>query len=248
VNKKEEKVVVFIPARTTSKRVPEKNIAHINNLPLFIHSVRVANQLKNIEAIFLSTESEQVIDLSRDENCVVLERDSEVLEYEATNYDVMLNAIPKINEHLGYEVDILILLQPTHPFRSPIEIDNALEIIRKNKSASSLISVKKLDEAIGTINDDGYWNSITNLSAKTRQKENETYQNTGNFYIFRKKYTFDKNDLFGERVIAYPLALPNVDVNIDYPYQLQLAKTIHEHGFDLLGLDYNPVSDKPLKD
>ena len=48
------KIVVLIPCRSGSKSLPNKNIMSYKNLPLFVHSIKVAQELSNIisEVIF----------------------------------------------------------------------------------------------------------------------------------------------------------------------------------------------------
>ena len=54
---------VLIPARGGSKGIPNKNIMDIMGFPLIFYSIRVCQECKNIGDIYISTESEKIIEV-----------------------------------------------------------------------------------------------------------------------------------------------------------------------------------------
>ncbi len=50
--------VLFIPARSGSIRLKNKNIQKIGSYPLITHTIKLAKKMKFVDEIFISTDSE----------------------------------------------------------------------------------------------------------------------------------------------------------------------------------------------
>ena len=55
---------VLIPARGGSKGVPRKNIKLLQGYPLIAYTIRAAQECKSIERIIVSTDDDEIIDIS----------------------------------------------------------------------------------------------------------------------------------------------------------------------------------------
>ena len=53
-------MICYIPARIGSKRIKEKNIKKLNNLPVIGHVIREVKKLKFIKKIYVSTDSKKI--------------------------------------------------------------------------------------------------------------------------------------------------------------------------------------------
>ena len=52
-------IVAIIPTKLTSVRLPKKNLINLLGYPLFYYSVRVAQLCKNIDDIYVTSESDK---------------------------------------------------------------------------------------------------------------------------------------------------------------------------------------------
>ncbi len=225
-------VVALVPAKLSSTRLARKNLADLGGIPLCKHSIQTANECHHIDQVFISTESNEVNKAMKGENCEVIVRDESLSEPHVTNFHVIQHALKQITAQQKKSPDFLVLLQPTHPFRNPEEIDCAIKLMQQNADATCLISVAQLPRAISTVSPQGWWEASTNLNAA--RKDHLTYfVNIGSFYIFRCATTIEKEIYFGDRILTYAVERPDLDVNIDLPWDLELARLMLEHHPDM---------------
>lgn len=114
-------ILGLIPARGGSKGVPGKNIKMINGKPLIVWTIEKALQSKKIDKVIVSTDSEEIAEISRNAGAIVLKRPVELATDTASTQDVMVHALQ------SYSADILVLLQPTSPYRSKGLIDECID-------------------------------------------------------------------------------------------------------------------------
>ena len=114
-------ILGLIPARGGSSGVPGKNIKMINGKPLIVWTIEKALQSKKIDKVIVSTDSEDIAEISRNAGAIVLKRPDKLATDTASTQDVMVHALQ------NYPADILVLLQPTSPYRSKGLIDDCIE-------------------------------------------------------------------------------------------------------------------------
>jgi CMP-N,N'-diacetyllegionaminic acid synthase len=130
------RILVLIPARGGSKRIPDKNIRLLGGSPLITWSINVAKNVPEICDILVSTDSEEIAEISRNAGATVpWLRPSELATDSAPSTDVCLHALEWYENNNG-KIDGLLLLQPTSPFRSRDSILRGIEIFRLNKHCS----------------------------------------------------------------------------------------------------------------
>lgn len=178
-----KKVLAIIPARAGSKRVKDKNIRLLGGIPLIQHTLKDLYKSKYIDHSFVSTDSEKIQAIANLLNIEATPLRSEVLSSDhATSADVILDIVLNIKR----EFDIIILLQPTSPFRSILDIDKALELyIAKNaKSVVSVCEAECHPSWVGAIGEDLKMDLIVkNLQIKRSQDLDKFYKLNGAIYI-----------------------------------------------------------------
>lgn len=115
------KIMALIPARGGSKGVPNKNIKAINGKPLIVWTIERALQSKLLTQVLVSTDSGEIAEIAKAAGADVLMRPAELATDTASTLDVMIHALH------NYPADILVLLQPTSPFRKRGRIDECIE-------------------------------------------------------------------------------------------------------------------------
>lgn len=129
-----------IPARLGSKRLPRKNLLLLNNKELIAYSILSAKQSSLLSMAIVSTESDEIAKVARKHNAnVPFMRPPHLATDEVTNIDVLIHAVNKMSD-LNCEIQNVVLLQPTSPFRTGQDIDNAI-INFKSAGQPSLASV-----------------------------------------------------------------------------------------------------------
>ena len=131
----EKIILAIIPARGGSKRIPKKNIKKLAGKPLIEYTIDAASQSKLVDKIVVSTENREIERVVRKYGVDdVLPRPKDLAGDWSRTIDVILDVLRR------EECEIVVCLQPTSPFRTSADIDNALAMFLENK-CESVISV-----------------------------------------------------------------------------------------------------------
>ena len=116
-----------IPARGGSKGIPGKNIKPLGGKPLIAYSVEVARQLAPDCDICVSTADQAIAHVVRQMGLAVpFMRPDYLATDHCGTYEVLLHAV-QFYENLGRNYDTLVLLQPTSPLRTALDVRRCLE-------------------------------------------------------------------------------------------------------------------------
>lgn len=133
--------LAIIPARSGSKGLPGKNIKKFRGTPLLGIAIEQAKNAKNIDRIVVSTDSEEYAQIARSFGAEVpFLRPAELstdLANDLSTFQHCLNELEKQN----YKPDLIVHLRPTYPLRNAVEIDQCIQLLKDNPSASSVRSV-----------------------------------------------------------------------------------------------------------
>jgi len=129
------KIVLHIPARQGSKRVPRKNMRMMNGKPMISYVIEAAIQADITEYAYVNSDSEEILDyvISEYEGFGVYKRDEILANDKATSEDFNYDIIKK------FQPDTLVMVNPVCPLLSAEDITNALEVYEKS-DCDTLIS------------------------------------------------------------------------------------------------------------
>ncbi len=131
----------IIPARGGSKGIPKKNIVLINEIPLIAYSIYVAIESKYINNIYVSTDSEEIAEISRfyGANTPFL-RPSYFASDKANDKQVFTHIFEE-SKKLNFPIsDDVVHLRPTTPGRDVKIIDEAILEFISEKECTSMRS------------------------------------------------------------------------------------------------------------
>ena len=114
------------PARGGSKGMPKKNIKVISGKPLIAWTIEAAKEAKVIDRYMVSTEDEEITEISREYGADVVERPPELATDEATTLSILQHLVENI------PCDIVVLLQATSPIRRLGLIDECIKEFKDN--------------------------------------------------------------------------------------------------------------------
>ncbi|MFH1836455.1 MAG: acylneuraminate cytidylyltransferase family protein [Methanobacteriota archaeon] len=136
-------ILALIPARGGSKRVPKKNIRLLGGKPLISYTIEAAKKSKHINRIIVSTENEEIAEVSRKYGAEVpFIRPKEISGDESCEIEFFDHTLNWLLENEDYEPDLIVELYPTSPFRTAELIDEAIVKLLKHPEADSLRSVR----------------------------------------------------------------------------------------------------------
>ena len=114
-------VLVVIPAKGSSRRIPSKNLRLLGGKPLFLWTVKAAVEA-GIGRVVVSTEDERVREMAPVE---VIDRPASLAVDPAEAPDVALHALDEVG---GTNV---VMLLPTSPFRTAEHVREAFDLHRR---------------------------------------------------------------------------------------------------------------------
>ena len=126
------RIDAIIPARAGSKRVPAKNIRMLGNKPMIRYTIESAMDSKFIENIYVSSNDPEVKKICSVLDCHFIDRPENLSTDDATTESVIDHFLAIVKER-NKRPDILVILQPTVPFREPGSIDCSIETLIDGK-------------------------------------------------------------------------------------------------------------------
>jgi CMP-N-acetylneuraminic acid synthetase len=136
-------VLALIPARGGSRGIPDKNIRLLAGRTLLDYAADAARSSKVVDRIVLTTDSERIaVEGRRLGIDVPFLRPPELARDDTPMLPVIEHAVDAL-EQQGWNPDVIVLLQPTSPFRRPGHIRAAVEQLRET-NADSVVSVVEL--------------------------------------------------------------------------------------------------------
>lgn len=225
------KYLVIIPVRGGSKGIPVKNIKMLAGKPLINYTIEAAREVFNDEQICISTDDPEIIKVVEQIGITVpFVRPAYLATDEAGTYEVLLHALD-FYEKKGHQIDIIILLQATSPFRKAEHIKEALQ--QFTNDLDMLVSVKesKLNPYFNLFEEDinGFLEKSKHSNATRRQDCPKVWEYNGAIYIINVDSLKEKPMNRFERIKKYEMdEISSHD--IDTPFDWQIAESIASQG------------------
>ena len=219
-------VLAIIPARGGSKGVLRKNIRNVAGKPLIAWTITTAQNSKYIDRLILSSEDEEIIQVAEDWGCEIpFHRPIELAQDSTPTIlaviymlEQLANSIPSIH------YDYVVLLQPTSPLRSMVDIDICIEkCVYQN--TNTCVSVTKSEQSpywMYTVNEDSRMRSLIQSSEliSRRQDLPTVYVLNGAVYVAKCDWLLQTKSFLAEDTIAY--IMPQ-ERSLDIDTELDLA-------------------------
>ena len=221
------KIYAVIPARSGSKRIPNKNIQVMNGKPLLAYPIEAAKLSGVFEEIIVSTDSQTIAETAR--TCgakIPFIRDKSLADDFTPTIPVIRDSILRV-EDIG-ESDLVCCLYPTSVFITPDLLRNAAEKSQSLKHDNFLVSFTKFPYPIQRAlrkNDEGELTFMNPENANVRSQDLETaFHDAAQFYIARKSAWISQESVF-HHAIGIELS-SNLVQDIDTPDDLERARLI----------------------
>ena len=147
--KTQSTAVALIPARSGSKRLPDKNIRRLGQHPLLAYSISAAKQSGIFADIFVSTDSEKYAAIARHYGAnVPFLRPAKMASDLSPDIEWISNLLERLHFD-GREYDCFSILRPTSPFRSGETIRRAWGAFLTEEGIDSLRAVEKATQHPG---------------------------------------------------------------------------------------------------
>ena len=199
-------ILIIIPARGGSKRLPRKNVLPLAGKPLICWSIEAALEAKLNARIMVTSDDEEILAIARQyqsQGVIAYKRRDELATDTTSTADVLIDAV-KVEQAAGHGPKTLVLLQPTSPLRTAEDILAALEVYRDGGCEDTVVTVCELDHPtawVGTIGDDSRLEGV-DLSGKRSQDYRKEYRLNGAVYVATTDWLVSSSSLFTESLFV----------------------------------------------
>jgi N-acylneuraminate cytidylyltransferase len=142
--------VALIPARSGSKRVPNKNIKPLGDgHPMLAYTIRAAIDSGEFDAVICATDSVEYAEIAAHYGAEVpFLRTSEMSGDKSPDIEWVVWMLEQLKlQNRSYE--IFSILRPTNPFRLPETIQRAMKNFKEDGEADSLRAIEKCKQHPG---------------------------------------------------------------------------------------------------
>lgn len=121
--------------------IPRKNLALLGGRPLIAYTVDAARASGALTRVVVSTDDQDIAAAAGTFGAdVPFLRPSHLADDETPMLDVLVDLVASLERREAYRPDILVLLQPTSPFRRAEHIDTAVDLLTRS-GADSVVTV-----------------------------------------------------------------------------------------------------------
>lgn len=220
-----KKVLAIIPARGGSKGIPKKNIKLLNDKPLIQYSIDIAKHSKYIDSIVVSTDCDEIAEVSINLGAHVVKRP----EYLSEDDSLVVDAIKYTIENINENYDLIVLLEPTSPMRTVKIMDECIESL-KDQDTECVATFCETDLPPARV-----WKVLNNRAELffegsnpwlPRQKLEKGYQLNGLVYGFKREiFMSNSSRLLTDNITAI-ITPREISVDIDTMLDFKLVELV----------------------
>ncbi|WP_281231900.1 cytidylyltransferase domain-containing protein [Flavobacterium gelatinilyticum] len=216
------KTIAIIPARGGSKRIPEKNIQLLGELPLIVHSILYAQENSDIiQDIYVSTDDAEIKKTALQFGAKVIDRPISI----SGDLEPTVSALKHVLESIESDVENVILLQATNPLR-PQELLKEVFEKYQNDNLDSIFTVSRNHQKFGKIVNNKFHPFNYTIGQRSQDLEPLFFEN-GLLYI-SKSSLIQKDIIISENAFPFEVNHIFAQVDIDTPDDLDYARYLYQ--------------------
>jgi len=227
-----QNILGVIAARGGSKGIPRKNLLTLGGKTLLELAIESAGESRLLTRTIVSTEDDELADVARSTGAEVpFMRPFELASDTASTWSVMRHAVSWLAESEGWQTDVLVVLQPTTPFRRGEHIDKTIRVLL-DTGAEFAMTVREVDYPphwMLRMDGDGCLSRLLDdgRTYARRQDAPKFHQPNGLVYVVRRDVLM-KDPVFPCSDARGVLMSYEDSINIDEWWQYRLAQLIWE--------------------
>jgi CMP-N-acetylneuraminic acid synthetase len=224
------KILAIIPARAGSKGVKGKNKLLIAGSPLVTYSIEEAILLGDDVDLWISSDDTDVIDICRQYPQINIHQRKEEHADDASPITDTIKEVLLLAESKSNVIyDAILLLQPTSPLRTSIDIQQAINLLFSDNTVNSVVSVCEMDDLHPARM---YWKEGDKLESilpeyetTRRQDIPPAHYRNGCIYLVRRETFVNTNKVMVKPMLPYIMPSSWL-LNIDDPRDVMIAEVI----------------------
>ncbi len=220
----------LVTARGGSKGLPGKNVRMLGGKPLIAWTLEAAQKANSLHRTIVSTDDREIAETARRFGAdVPFMRPAELAHDDSPHMDAVLHALTWLDEHEDDRPDYVVLLQPTSPLRTALDIDGAVALARE-KNADAVVSVCPTHDhpyLVRRLTEEGTLEEFLpcSLAYARRQDLPPAYALNGAVYVIRRDILLAQRTLLPPPTYAYLMSIER-SLQIDTPWDLRMLESM----------------------
>jgi CMP-N,N'-diacetyllegionaminic acid synthase len=220
--------LIFIPARSGSKGVKNKNLKLLKKKPLIFYTLKIAKQIsKKIKSdIFISTDSKKILKYCKNEIKIGnYLRPKNLSNDSSTILDTISHSLEYLKK-MKKNYDSIIVLQPTSPARKFKELYSAIKVYERKKLVSlvSVCPTREHPNEIIRLRKNNFKYLLKPNNFKQRQQYKKYFFIDGDFYITNLNFLKKSKTLLSEKKTWPFITKKTWPIDIDYLEDFKVAE------------------------
>jgi len=220
----------FVFARGGSKGVVKKNIKIFANKPLIAHSIKLANQLSEVEHCFVSTDSNEIALIAKRLGTTIIKRPKNISRDDSPEFLAWRHAVLWVEKKIG-NFDRFISIPATSPLRSLCDIQKCLDALDEVTDVVITMTPSQKNPWFNmvTYDQNGKLRLVNKKKNKIirRQDAPKVFDMTGVSFVARKNFILKSNNIWDGRVRGIIIP-PERAIDIDTEYDFKLAEMLYK--------------------
>lgn len=191
--------------------------------PLIAHTIERAKQSKYIDRVIVSTDAEEIAQISLEYGAEVpFMRPMDLAGDNASTIDVLMHAIGWLENEDRFAFDILLLLHTTTPLRNVEDINKSISLMVE-ENADNVFSVAEAhrNPYFNMVEEgsDGFVRLVKEGCFSTRQAAPKVYDMNASIYVWWKNVLKDRKKIFLKKTKGFVMPKErsiDIDDNIDF--------------------------------
>lgn len=212
------RILAIIPARGGSKGVHRKNIRKLLGKPLINYTIEAAAQCPLIDQCIVSTEDQEIKQISLEAGAEVIDRPIELATDTASSEDVVRHVLEDCLKK-GELPEFFVLLQPTSPLRDEKVLADCIERSLEAKSRCT-ISVTEVEHHPykAFYEENGILAPLKDRQSlsKPRQQLPRVVRQNGAIYFLESASFLEQNSFYIEPALPFYM---DADASIDIDHE-----------------------------
>jgi CMP-N-acetylneuraminic acid synthetase len=126
----DRRVLAVVPARGGSKGIPLKNLRTVGGRSLVALAGDVVRQVPEIDRAVVSTDHAEIARVAKEAGLdAPFMRPESISGDRIGDFDVLIHALESTEAADGRRYDIVVMLQPTSPLRTPLQVSSTIRML-----------------------------------------------------------------------------------------------------------------------
>jgi CMP-N,N'-diacetyllegionaminic acid synthase len=217
-----------ICARGGSKSIPNKNLRPLHGKPLIAHSLIQAKKSGLFEAIAVSSDSKEILDIAREWGAnFLITRPAHLATDQAPKIPSVQHCVKEVEGKKGWVYDTVCDLDPTAPLRTLEDIKEAVKLLEKKKVSNVITGAPaRKSPYFNLVEVDN--KGVVRLSKEThvpigrRQDSPRCFDLNASIYVWKRDSLFERESVFFDDTLMYEMP-PERSIDIDRELDFEIV-------------------------